>query len=143
MSTSARSPSRFTSPSIPPKGSNASLPLDDDAWETYPTSDISASSHLASAAHPVSDHNQQERFLTKQLATINYVPASTIEELVDLLQALEKVAPQAVRNKHKIYSFLRVARDTCSYIVETGSPPGRTDIMPRLSTFLTGWKSIV
>lgn len=125
-SSSLQSPSMVTSPSIPPKGSNAPLPHD-DGFGTSPTSDISASSHLASAAHPVSDHDQQERFLTKQLATINYVPALATEELIDLLRALEKVAPQAVRNKHKIYSILRVARDTCSYIVEIGNPPNRTD----------------
>ncbi|KAG8939920.1 hypothetical protein FRC04_005800 [Tulasnella sp. 424] len=86
------------------------------------TNQDSTSSQLASASDPAFNDDQQGRSLTEQLATINYVPASATEELVDLLQVLGRAAPRAVRNKHKIYSVLRVAHDTCTYVIETGNP---------------------
>ncbi|KAG8975187.1 hypothetical protein FRC05_006355 [Tulasnella sp. 425] len=79
--------------------------------------------YQASAADPASNDDQQERFLTEQLATINDVSASATEELVDLIQVLGRGAPQAVRNKHKIYSVLRVSHEIYNYIIDTGNPP--------------------
>ncbi|KAG9029506.1 hypothetical protein FS837_003539, partial [Tulasnella sp. UAMH 9824] len=68
---------------------------------------------------------RQEQDLSKQLTAIAHAPVPATNELIDLLQALGKAAPKAVRNKHKIYSILRVSRDICNHIMEIGDPHER------------------
>ncbi|KIO21632.1 hypothetical protein M407DRAFT_28770 [Tulasnella calospora MUT 4182] len=86
-------------------------------------SDDSASSQIASVADTPPKRSRQEQNLSEELTAIARAPAPVTEELVDLLQALGKAAPKAVRNKHKIYSILRVSRDICNRLTEIENPP--------------------
>ncbi|KAG8938026.1 hypothetical protein FRC00_001929, partial [Tulasnella sp. 408] len=65
---------------------------------------------------------RQEQDLSEQLTAIPHDPVPATKKLIDLLQALGKAAPKAVRHKHKIYSILRVSRDICNHVMEIGSP---------------------
>ncbi|KAG8950943.1 hypothetical protein FRC04_007007 [Tulasnella sp. 424] len=81
--------------------------------------------HIAPAADPTYHGDRGERSLSaEELVGISFAPSSATGELVDLLEALGRVTPQAVRNKHKIHSIVRVAHGVYSYIIETGNPPG-------------------
>ncbi|KAG9029936.1 hypothetical protein FS837_003433 [Tulasnella sp. UAMH 9824] len=79
-------------------------------------------------AVPVADtqlNRRQNQDLSEELTSITHTPVPATKELIELLQALGKAAPKAVRNKHKIYSILRVSRDICNHIMEIGDPPER------------------
>ncbi|KIO17734.1 hypothetical protein M407DRAFT_32595 [Tulasnella calospora MUT 4182] len=107
-------------------GNSLSLP-------SHRIKDDPASSQIASAEDSSPKSNRQEQTLFEEVTAIARTSAN--EELVDLLQALGKTAPKAVRNKHKIYSVLRIARDICNHIIELGNPPER-QIDTNLKTLL-------
>ncbi|KAG8919395.1 hypothetical protein FRC01_001305 [Tulasnella sp. 417] len=84
--------------------------------------DDPASSRMDFVADTSPNQNRQEQVLSEELTGIANAPTPATEELIDLLQALGNAAPQALRNRHKIYSILRVSRDICDYIMEIGNP---------------------
>ncbi|KAG8915563.1 hypothetical protein FRC00_002811 [Tulasnella sp. 408] len=81
-----------------------------------------ASSPMVPVAETQPNTGRQEQDLSEQLTAIAHAPVPATKELIDILQALGKAAPKAVRHKHKIYSILRLSRDICSHIMEIGSP---------------------
>ncbi|KAG8922605.1 hypothetical protein FRC01_013815 [Tulasnella sp. 417] len=80
------------------------------------------SSRMDFVAGTPPNQNRQEQVLPEELTGIATAPTPATEELIDLLQALGNAAPQALRNRHKIYSILRISRDICDYIGEIGNP---------------------
>ncbi|KIO24576.1 hypothetical protein M407DRAFT_26002 [Tulasnella calospora MUT 4182] len=117
---------RFPAASPPPCTALSPTSLHETGDSLYLPSermnDDPASSQMAFVAVTPPNSSRQEQDLSEELTAIAHAPTPATEELVDLLQALGKAAPKAVRNKHKIYSILRVSRDICNRITEIENP---------------------
>ncbi|KAG8914369.1 hypothetical protein FRC01_004105 [Tulasnella sp. 417] len=130
------SPVPLRSLQIPSPSHNTSDSLDLGSHiTTRQTTDDVASFPVESAEQLLPSSNRQEQFLSDELTAIPHASAPATKELVDLLQGLGKVAPKAIRNKHKIYSILRVGRDIYNYTIELGNfPESQSD--PDIKTLL-------
>ncbi|KIO21625.1 hypothetical protein M407DRAFT_28766 [Tulasnella calospora MUT 4182] len=117
---------RFPAASPPPCTALSPTSLHETGDSLYLPSermnDDPASSQMAFVAVTPPNSSRQEQDLSEELTAIAHAPTPATEELVDLLQALGKAAPKAVRNKHKISSILRLSRDICTRIMEIGDP---------------------
>ncbi|KAG8964699.1 hypothetical protein FRC05_003598 [Tulasnella sp. 425] len=117
-------------PSSPPCSPQTFATLHNAPYLLQPPSrrryQASASSQLASASQVESRihndsgstsaaDNQQASFI-QDLASIESISMPSTQHIINLILALAKTAPTAIRNKHQLYRILVISRDLCWHL---------------------------